>query len=179
MSATNFPQNIYTSPPYIYYMEEYEGARDKAKRHIKIADHMLTQTYPLIQDPKLLLAVMDNIFSALTNSMSAILYYERLFKRIPPFHNSFDSKFNIFRARCVRRYSLSTDYVVLIQIIREVIKEHKESPFEFSRKGKFVICSDNYRMKTISVDKLKDYIRQTKDFVAEMERMVDQNGRVS
>ena len=45
-------------------MESYEIARDKAKRHVKIADHMLTQTYPLIQDPKLLIAVMDNIFNA-------------------------------------------------------------------------------------------------------------------
>ena len=154
-------------------METYEEARGKAKRHIKIADHMLTQTYPLVQDPKLLVAVMENLFSAMDSSMSAILYYERLFKRIPPFHDSFDSKLNIFRARCIRRYNFSTDYIILIQNIREILKEHKESPFEFSRKGRFVICSDNYRMKTISVDKMKGYIRQAKDFVAEMETMVN------
>ena len=153
-------------------MEAYEDAREKAKRHIKIADHMLTQTYPLIQDPKLLVAVMSNIFSALTNSMSAMLYYDRLFKRIPPFHDSFESKFNIFRARCARRYNLGTESILLIQEIKEIIKEHKESQFEFSRKGKFVICSDNYRMKTISVEKMKDYIKKTKSFVAEMEKTV-------
>jgi len=153
-------------------MESYEIARDKAKRHVKIADHMLTQTYPLIQDPKLLIAVMDNIFNALTSSMNAILYYDRLMKRIPPFHDSFESKINIFRARCSRRYNCSTEYVKLMQEIREIMKEHNESPFEFSRRGKFVICSDNYRMKTISVDTMKDYIRQTKEFAEIMEAMV-------
>jgi len=66
---------------------------------------------------------MNNIFSALTDSMSAILYYERLFKRIPPFHDSFESKFNIFRARCTRRYNLSEDHIMLIQLVKEIIPE--------------------------------------------------------
>ena len=157
-------------------MESFHLARDRAKRHVKIADHMLTQTYPLVQDPKLLVTVLDNISSALNESISAILYYERYFKRIPPFSDSFESKVNIFRARCMRRYSLNQDYIMLVQTIRELITEHKKSPMEFTRKDKFVICSDNYRMKTVSVDKIKEYIRTTKDFVTEMEKMVSKNG---
>ena len=57
-------------------MEKYEELRDMARKKIQIADHMLTMTYPMIKDPKLLLAVMENIFLALTNSIAASLLNE-------------------------------------------------------------------------------------------------------
>ena len=64
-------------------MEKYEEIRDKAIKNIKIADHMLTQTYPLVKDPRLLLTVLENVFLSLTNAIGALLYFERLYKRVP------------------------------------------------------------------------------------------------
>ena len=65
-------------------MEQFQESRDNAKKKIQIADHMLGVTYPLVKDTKLLVVIMENIFLAYTNAMAAILYHERLFKRIPP-----------------------------------------------------------------------------------------------
>ena len=145
-------------------MEKYHQTKLRAERHVKIADHMLTQTYPLLKDPKLLLAVMENIFLSLKYSMETLLYFDRLYKRIPPFQENFESKFNMFRQRVINRYKITQEYVNLIQDVRELIIEHKKSPVEFTRKDKFVICSDTYRMKTISTEQMKKFISSAKTF---------------
>jgi len=157
-------------------MEEFQKARDEAKKNIKIADHMLSVTYPLIKDPKLLLAIIENIFLAYTNAMNAIVYYDRLFKRIPPFQDSFESRFNVFRQRCLIKHNLPRNFATEIQELKDIITEHKNSPIEFSRNDKFVICSDNYRIKTISLNDIKNYIEKAKLFIQAMDNIVGKDG---
>ncbi|MAG38993.1 hypothetical protein CMO90_02790 [Candidatus Woesearchaeota archaeon] len=159
-------------------MEDFQIASDKAKKNIQIADHMLIMTFPLVKDPKLLLAVMKNIFSSLNNSMSSLLYYERLFKRIPIFQDSFESKFIVFKNKMVSKHHIDNEYVNLIQEIREILLAHKNSPVEFSRGDRFVICSDNYRMKTIKVSDLKKYVAKTKLFIIDINRLVSKNAGI-
>ncbi len=156
-------------------MEKFEETRDKAKRNIKIADHMLSVTYPLIKDPKLLLAIIENIFLSYTNSVAAILYYERYFKRIPPFHETFESKLNMFRERCVLKYNIDKSYLTEIQDIKDIIIEHRKSPVEFKRKDQFVICSDNYRLKTLSINDIRKYLDKAKVFIEAIDTIVSKD----
>ena len=160
-------------------MEKFQELRDEAKRKAKLADHMLTMTYPLVQDPKLLLSVLENIFLGLTNAMGAILHYERTFKSIPPFYDTFDSKFTMFRAKVVDKYRISHDYVNLMQDIKNIIVAHKESPVEFSRKDRFIICSNDYRnMQTITADMIKSYLNKAKEFINIMEPIVNKDTQI-
>ena len=156
-------------------MEKFQELKEAAKKRLRIADHMLTQTYPLVQDPKLLLAVMENIFLALTNSMGSVLYYERLFKKIPPFQDNFASKFRMFREKCADKYRINRDQLAFIQDVKNIILEHKKSPVEFVRKDQFVICNGSYRTHTISVNELKDYITKSKSFLRHTEDIVSKN----
>jgi len=156
-------------------MEQFQIARDDAIKKLKLADHMLTITYQLVQDPKLLLAVLENIFHSLNNAMNSILYYDRLFKRIPILPDSFEAKLNIFKTMCAPRYNIKREYIDLIRDIRDIIINHKSSPIEFARKDKFVICSDNYKMKTISIPDIKKYIAQAKLFIIDMSSIVEKN----
>lgn len=159
-------------------MEKFQEARHKARKRLKIADHMITMTYPLVKDSKLLLAVLENLFLALANSMASVLYYERLFKRIPPFHDTFESKFNMFRAKVVPRYKIDTKYVSMINEIKDIIVLHKKSPVEFTRKDKFVIASEGYKLKTISVSQIRQFIENSKKFINEMEVIVSKDERI-
>jgi hypothetical protein len=156
-------------------MEQFQTIQEQAKKNIIIADHMLIMTFPLVKDPKLLLAVVDNIHSALINTMSSLVEYERLFKRVPPFADTFQSKFNIFQGKLVERYKINKEYSKLIQEIRDIIVEHKNSPIEFARNDKFVICSSNYRMRTLGVPEIKMYIAKTKLFIEDISRIVSKN----
>lgn len=159
-------------------MERFQVARENAKRTIRIADHMLTITYPMVKDPKLLLAVLENIFLSLTNAMASVLYYERLFKKIPPFHDTFESKYNMFKAKIMHKYDVSPLTMQMMTDIKEIIVEHKKSPIEFTRQNKFVICSDSYNMKTISMEQLKKYIADTKIFVERMSQLTRKNEEI-
>jgi hypothetical protein len=157
-------------------MELYEDAREKAKKNIQIADHMLSVTYPLIKDTKLLLAIIENIFLAMTNSMASVLYRERMYKRIPPFQNSFESKFNVFRERFVHKYNIDKSLVADMQEIKNIIVEHKKSPIEFQRKDRFVICSSTYKLRTLSLNDIKNYLERAKIFIQEMDNILNKNG---
>lgn len=156
-------------------MEKHEEVMEKALRNMKIADHMLTQTYPLVNDPRLLLTVLENIFLALTNSIGALLYFERLQKRIPPFHDNFESKYNIFKMNIVGKYNINREYVKFIGDIKNMVVAHKKSPVEFARKGVFVICSDSYNMRTLSPTEMKGFIVKTKSFVSDISSIIKQN----
>lgn len=159
-------------------MERHEQAGVQSKRRIQIADHMLTVTYPLLKDTKLLLAVLENVFLAITSSMAQILHFERRYKNIPPFHDNFESKYNMFRAKIIPKYDLSQDYEKMIDEVQEIMVEHKHSPVEFSRKDKFVICSDDYDIKTVDLKKITGYVKKTKSFVHEIDELVRRNDRV-
>ncbi len=156
-------------------MEKFQELKESAKKKISIADHMLTQTYPLVKDVRLLLTVLENVFLALSYSMSSVLHYDRLFKKIPVFPDSFEGKFHIFKARCVPRYNLDKEYLSLIRDVKDIIVAHKKSPVEFVRNDRFIICSENYKMKTISVEELKKIISKSKMFIHETNIIVNKN----
>jgi len=156
-------------------MEKFQELKESAKKKITIADHMLTQTYPLVKDAKLLLAVLENVFLALSYSMSSVLHYDRLFKKINILPENFEAKFHVFKDKCVPRYKIDKEYLNLVREIKEIIIAHKKSPVEFVRNDRFVICSENYRMKTVSVDQLKKYIAKSKIFIQETSNIVSKN----
>lgn len=156
-------------------MEKFVEYRDRARHNIRVADHMLTMTYPLVKDPKLLLAVHENIFLALTNAMASVLYYERAFKRIPPFHDNFSSKFNMFKAKVVPRYNIDLSVVRFIAEVKEVVQDHKDSTTEFSRGGKFVIADRDYKMRALGEKEIKKTLQTAKAVTHELLQLVSKN----
>ena len=146
----------------------YATARE-ARQKLKTADHLLTQTYPLVKDPKLLLAVLDNIYLAVTGAMSAIIQYERDHKRIPPFHDSFETKLDLFKFKLAKSRGFSDEDVTLIHTLRSMKMMQERSTVEFPRKDKFVMCTEDYHMETISTEQLLKHIKQTNAFLQKVE----------
>ena len=153
-------------------MEAYHHLKNEAQKKITLADHMLFVTYPLIKDSKLLLAVIENVFLALTSSVAYLLYYERMFKRVPPFFDTFESKYRIFSEKCLEKYGIEESYLEFLRDIKEILLAHKRSPIEFSRKDQFVICSDDYQLKVLNISEIKDYVARAKDFFITIDSIV-------
>ena len=149
------------------------GARDKALKNLKIADHMLTQTYPVINDSKLLLAVLENIFLATTNALTAILHYEQQYHGLGQFKDVFDTKFNIFKLEVAQKYKVTPDVILFIQGLKNKVMAHKKSPVEFARKDKFVICDETYKTEIVSLPQLKKDLQKAKLFIHFMNNVLD------
>ncbi|MBU2639964.1 MAG: hypothetical protein KKG75_04650 [Nanoarchaeota archaeon] len=145
-------------------MDHKEFFRD-AISALKRADHLTYMTLPLVKDNKLILTVLDNISLAMIHGMNAALEYERMYKRIMPLPENFNSRYHIFRDKLINKYNITIEEVELIRKLRDMIEAHKSSPVEFSRPDKFVICNENFRMKTVTVQDIKQYIVTTRNFL--------------
>jgi len=156
-------------------MERHVEQLDIAKRKYLIADHMLNKTYPLVRDTRLLVGTIENIFLIFTSAMSAILHFERLYKRIPPFNNTFDSKYFMYERMIQKKFKLDREYSKIMTEIKKIIVEHKKSPVEFSRRDKFVICLENYQTMVLTYPKIREYLDKAKLFIQETTSIIDKN----
>jgi hypothetical protein len=150
-------------------LEKSKKAREEAHKQLRMADFMLTQTFPAIQDPKILLAILENIFLGIHNMIVAALSRERHYKRIPPFQEEFSSQYNIFRLKIVPLYAMSKEDLALIERVHGILQAHKKSPMEFSAKGAFIICTGEYNLTKITDKDLKCYISKAKVFIQHIE----------
>lgn len=146
-------------------MDKISEFSDKAARNLKIADHILTQTYPSLNDPKLLLAVLENLFLAMTNALTALLHHEEYQGKIPKFSDEFDSKLNLFKLKVAKQHQITPDVAGFLQDLKAKVSAHKKSPVEFGRKDQFVMCSDTYQTQVISATQLKKDLQKTKLFL--------------
>ncbi len=149
---------------------------DNAKRKVMIADHMLVMTYKQLKDPKLLVAVLDNLYGAVKLGLSELLEKEREYKRIPAYGNTAESMFSVFRDKLSNKIGVSPESLRSISEILELHKEHKASPVEFSRKKEFIIANKDYRLKTLTEEKLKKHIKFTKELLQLLERYTNVRG---
>jgi len=145
---------------------------------MKVADHILNVTYPLIQDPKLLMSVVDNVFLGLTNAMTSILLHDVHYKVIPPFKETFTAKLNMFRVRSLPHHQIDQGYVALLEEVRELVLLHRKSSVEFRRKDRFIICQKDYTVKTVTAAKLRAYVKKAKNFMSTMDSVI-YNERIS
>jgi hypothetical protein len=160
-------------------MEKFQEARAEAKKRLLMADHLVSFTYPLVKDNRLLIAITENVFLALTSALASLLYYERKFKRIPPFHDNFDSKFYIFTEEVSKSYKLNSEYSKLLTEVKALLLAHRTSPVEFSRNDNFVMLTENYKkMSTINIDKLRSYLALTKKFLRDVETITKKDEEI-
>ena len=153
-------------------MERFQEELEAGRRHVHTADHLVSITYPLVKDSKLLLTAMDNLFSGARNLMSAILHYEEAFKRIPHFQEDYESMVRWFMSSCVPRYNLSRDYGVSMDELKVLAENHKSSTVEFSRGDGLVMFSDADNFRKITPSQLKSYVDVMKRLLLDVDGVV-------
>ncbi|MEK6948822.1 MAG: hypothetical protein AABX34_01280 [Nanoarchaeota archaeon] len=153
-------------------MEKFNELMESAEKKLNFADYILSMTYPLVKDPKLLLSVAENMFLAFNYSLTSLLYYERHFKRIPPFQDNFSLKLQLFKDECAERYGIGNEQLKAMQELKEILIAHKKSPIEFPRKESFMIFNESYEAKTLTQDLLKDYIKKAKLFIKKLSTII-------
>ncbi len=126
---------------------------------MKVAENILTKTYALVNDPKIILAVAEDIYSALVFSVEAVLRHHDIF-----FNDDFGSKFAAFKKLAAEK-GFKDDDISMLADFNRIIREHEASPVEFSRKDCFVICDGDYRCDVISLVDMQKYLFRARLFV--------------
>lgn len=147
-------------------MEEFQRLVAEANRYFKTADHLVYVTYPLVNDHKLLITALENLYLAMKNSMDAIIYYDKMFKRVGPVPDAFESKYEVFKMKCAPRYKIPSNFVDVLRELKRFVDDHKGSATEFVRSNKVVICSDGYEtVRTVDIDLVKNYVVYVRGFM--------------
>ena len=158
-------------------MDRFHTLIADANKAMETADHLAYVTYPVVNDVKLLMVVVEHVHRALLNGMHALLHYDALYKRISPVPEDFKSQFLMFKASTSRRYHIHPDELLLIQDIKELMDKRKASPMEFARKDKFVIASRDYKLRTLTMSKVKNYLTTAKTFIKKVNEVQQTSGR--
>jgi len=142
-------------------MEKFFENLEKSEKIIQTADHLLSVTYPLVKDKRLLLKILTEIKNGIASCMNAVLQYEYLYGRV---RLSSDPKLNFkrFLEKCCPRYNISETEVKKIVKLFDIVEKHKASPFEFVKEDKIVILSDNMNSEIITLEKVKEFLDSSK-----------------
>lgn len=145
-----------------------------AKKHLSTADHLLTMTYPLVKDPKLLTAVLDNIWLSLQKSLDALLLAKRERKEIPPYQDDPESKLNMLKLRVVNMHEPLKEFADFIFEIKLLKSEIKKAPIEIKKNDDLVICDKNYEVKKLKAEDLKGKLGKLKICLDEVEGIINE-----
>lgn len=145
--------------------DNYRLAQEQAQRYYDVAFHLRAVTFPLVKDHKLLMGVLQNVFNSIEQAMSALLSYERQLQLVPNYYDDFQSKFNTFRYRCMRRNNISPEFAITIQELKELIELQKRTPMQFQRGNRLVLSDKNYQLKVISIADIDGFLSKNKEFL--------------
>lgn len=153
-------------------MEIHSKLLEQANLNLKNADHMLYVTYPLINDPKLTISIIEKLYNIVMDAISAILNYDYLFKRIEYLPEKPGDKLALFKEDTIKRYNLNREILILIQELKEFVDFRKKSPIEIVRKENFIVFNSRYNTKTINIRKIKYYVGDIKLFMNKINKIV-------
>ncbi len=147
-------------------MSKVETLLQEAGNDFRTADHLVYINQTMMGGNKILLYIAKKLHSSCLNAIDALLFYERTNRRLSFTPTEFSSKISIFESEVVPRFRLSSDVVETINELHSVLNEHEESPMEFSRTDKFVICSEGYEtVRTLDINNLKSYMNTIRSFL--------------
>src|SRR3989338_1067443 len=137
-------------------MQTTQELLNDANRHFRSADHIAYVTYPLLQDNKLIVAVLENLNNTALRIMEAVLQQEETNQE------NFKGKYEIFKERA-KRYQIEEAEVKIIQELKSLSDQRKKSDMEFIRKDKYILW-DTYKgkLKELTMQSMKDYIIKIK-----------------
>ncbi len=157
-------------------MANYQELQQEAQKRLQTADHMLHVTYPSVKEPKILVAVLGHLFHSLAAAIAALVAYERQFKRVPPYPQSFIGEFEVFRKHCVPDYGIPLAMVKLIQDVHETVQL---GPGHIVVEGQQLReLQSQWGTKTISPGTLGAYLGQGKSFLLSVDTILKQNQEV-
>jgi len=117
-----------------------------------------------------LLKILDELYLASINTINAILQYEYIYKRIQLYGDAREN-FRTFQ-KVSKRYQISQEQLNKITELLTLAENHKKSPLEFTRNNKIIIMSDNLRTDTLTIEKIKEFLIETKDFVRKTSQVI-------
>ncbi|MBI4145335.1 hypothetical protein HY493_03970 [Candidatus Woesearchaeota archaeon] len=151
----------------------------EAQQRLGVANHLLGRTYPAVNDSRILLAVAKELQQALLDTTNALLEQELAAKRIPALVKDPDSRLELLQ-EALEHHDSDASYHAAVKEFSDLIALHQNSPVEFAKPDRFVICDKDYKVTTVTADTLKRSLATARSFIQAVERIVSEdNARIT
>ncbi len=149
------------------------GVISAARGELKLADHMIYVTLPLLGDRRIFLNAVNHLGKAINGVIMAYLEKEKKYKRlefVPPL----EMAVNLFVSKYAKKLGLE-QYVSMIKAINSFNNVREKSSIKLKRDNKFIVISPEYTMVTLTEEEVKNYIRLTSEFIDVMEEKLNES----
>jgi hypothetical protein len=144
-----------------------------ALRQLHIADHLLSVTYPVVNDPKLLLSVAEHCRRAVedvaeTYVQQAIDRKEYEYPKKAIVDGKPDMLLAFLDLHTIRKLPVqhAPEAIAAAQRLRGILQKHKQAHNAFHREGKLVIANDEFStIDHLSPEEMKSDIALCKRFI--------------
>lgn len=141
-----------------------------ANREVQVSDHLLTVTYPMAQDPKLLMSVVDHSKRAIEGAAAALVAHEIRNGYVPPVRVSRPQEAVATVGDMARNRRLpvaaAQEAARLYGDLCLTMQQYRESPAVFARGGKYVLAADEFSsLREITPEELRRALKTVKEFV--------------
>lgn len=133
----------------------------EAERLYRSAEHLVSVTFPVVKDPKLLLRGLENLHKSLVLTIGNILKFEHIYKRVNLGKDK-ARNLHLFFSYCAGRYGMSELDKEILKEIMFLGRKHRESGMEFSRFGKLVILDDDMKEHVVRGERMKVFLEVVK-----------------
>lgn len=132
----------------------------RASRKLAAADTMITKTYTLVGEPKVLMGAIENMYLAVTDTMAAVMLHDRL-----PLADDYCGLMKGF-AGAAKKHKIKRQHIAHARSIKEIIDKHRDSSVVFTRGQKLFICGESFRkLDELTYEKAITMNERTKLFV--------------
>src|SRR3989344_718802 len=131
----------------------------QAWQKYEVAHYLLKTTYPAVKDHKLLITILSNIQTSLNEAMGSLTSQQLTFRE---------------KLAYLQKRGFNINF---IQELQEIIEAQQKSPLEFVKQDKYIICNDNYNLRYLTVDKIKEFLTLNEAFLKEAESILTENNK--
>ncbi len=149
----------------------------EAIKAFKTADHLTYVTFPLLNDQKLFATIAEKLKESLDKGTRSLLEYDYLYKRIQFVPAEFQTRLSLFQQYALKKYGFDPRCLLTMREVEEIVTRRRESPIEFIRRDRLVIASSDYRLKTVTLEKIKELVQNTKTFISKVSEIIQTSDR--
>lgn len=139
-------------------------ALEKAEKEIFLAGHLLYVSFEMVKDPKFFVAVFGHVIDSAKLALAAILGFERMNRKIPPYPSDFQSQVRVLRD-IGPNIGISEKNIKLLESLSKIKEHGDEGVINFRRGDRYVLATSDYSMETLDRERLKSFLHDTKDFI--------------
>jgi hypothetical protein len=151
-----------------------------ASRQVQIADHLLTVTYPMVKDPKLLMSIIEHLRRAVEDAADAVVEFHihrgeyelpkhAVAGQQPGKHDVLVAFSDLVHVRNPNIPG-ALEAVEACRELTATAQHFKEAPVSFPRDEKLVIADHDYALEEVTQVALKANLHTVKQFVHGVQR---------